>query len=128
MFWEAEERNRLRLHKLERGEKELILSRIKQMLEKDDDIVLAVVHGSFISEELFRDIDVAVYVRGGVDYLGKKFSLEKSLEEETGLPVDVNVLNNAPAWFMNRVLGKGRLIVEKYPIYEKLYLLSLDQV
>ncbi|MEM4416497.1 MAG: nucleotidyltransferase domain-containing protein, partial [Nitrososphaerota archaeon] len=125
---EAEESNRFRLRKLETSEKESILSMIKQVLEKDEDIVLAVVHGSFISEEHFRDIDVAIYVGKGVDYLSKKFSLEKKLEKETGIPVDVNVLNNAPAWFMNRVLGKGKLLVEKYPIYEKLYLLSLDQV
>ncbi|GBC69716.1 hypothetical protein HRbin01_01419 [archaeon HR01] len=128
MFWEAEESNRFRLRKLETSERESILSRIKQVLEKDEDIVLAVVHGSFISEERFRDIDVAIYVGKGVDYLSKKFSLEKKLEKETGMPVDVNVLNNAPAWFMNRALGKGKLLVEKYPIYEKLYLLSLDQV
>jgi len=127
MFRDAEERERFRLRSMDESEREKVLAKIKEVLERDEDVILAVVHGSFIKEKLFRDVDVAVYARGSVDYLNLKFRLDSSLSEAVKLPVDVKVLNDAPLWFIRRALREGRLIVEKHPIYEKLLLMSLEK-
>ncbi len=126
MYWEEEERRRFRLHEMAEAERRALLSNVRKVLENDGDVVLAVVHGSFVSREPFRDVDVAVYLRGGVDALDKKLELERVLETETGLPVDVSVLNEAPVWFVRRVLAEGTVLVERYPVLERLYLMSLD--
>jgi len=43
--------------------KEDIIYRIERYLEKRPDLLFAYVHGSFISQEKSRDIDVAIYLK-----------------------------------------------------------------
>ncbi|HID90678.1 TPA: nucleotidyltransferase domain-containing protein, partial [Candidatus Bathyarchaeota archaeon] len=85
------------------------------------------VHGSFVRDTSFRDVDVAVYVAGSVDPLDCEFRLERELRGALGLPVDVRLLNEAPPWFTARVLREGTVLVGKVGLSEGLYLRSMDE-
>lgn len=88
------------ISKKERTKIEKILSRL---LEKEDRILFAYVHGSFAEERPFQDIDVAVFVEEWqvpqervVDF---EITTSLRLEEEVKMPVDLKVLNYAPLGF-----------------------------
>ncbi len=129
MSLELEEKEFFRFYELDKESREKIIVKIKEFLSWRDEIVLAVIFGSFLSEEVFRDIDIAVYVKPVVrDYLDYKFTLEEELTNITGYPVDVKILNEAPPVFTKNVLTTGRVLVEKIPfLYEKLLLKSIDE-
>ena len=44
-------------------EKNIIFELIKDVLIKDDRLVFAYVYGSFVKDELCRDIDIGVFVK-----------------------------------------------------------------
>lgn len=85
---------------LSRSEKEQIRERLRAALEPREEVLFAYLHGSFLLEVPFEDIDVAVYLREGSsdlqDSLQYAFHLANTLERVLGLPVDVQVLNHAP--------------------------------
>jgi len=97
-------------------EREKMIETVKRLLEGDECVAVAVVHGGFLSSEVFRDIDVAVYLGGCVD-LDRRLlyaeALRERLERATGIGVDVQLLNEAPPAFVYRVLKEGRVIVER---------------
>lgn len=75
----------------------------------------AYLHGSFINEEEFGDIDIAVYLIKDAhlskDSLIKyEIDMEVKLEKLTGYPVDIRVINNAPLSFRYNVLKNGKLL------------------
>ena len=85
---------------LSHEEKERVRERLRAALEPRGEILFAYLHGSFLLDVPFEDIDVAVYLRegnvgaeGGLRYA---FRLADELEQRVGLPVDVQVLNEAP--------------------------------
>lgn len=85
---------------LSRAEKERVREHIRATLEPRGEILFAYLHGSFLLDVPFEDVDVAVYLREAeanmTDYLGYAFRLADELEKRIGLPVDVQVLNHAP--------------------------------
>jgi len=85
---------------LSREEKERVRECIRAALEPHGEILFATLHGSFLLDVPFEDIDVAVYLRegsvGAEEYLRYAFRLADELEKQVGLPVDVQVLNEAP--------------------------------
>jgi predicted nucleotidyltransferase len=97
--------------------KKTILKKLRESLDRRDEIVFAYVHGSFAEGLSFRDIDVAVYVNQkavpseeAIDY-----GLEMSaiIELETGLsPLDIKVINYAPLGF-RYYATKGILLFSK---------------
>jgi predicted nucleotidyltransferase len=73
-----------------------------------------VLHGGFVESEVFRDIDVVILLALDVgDVIDYVEGLREELEKATGLPVDVQVLNEAPPAFAYQVLSKGRILVER---------------
>lgn len=76
-----------------------ILRQIRAVMEEDDRILFAYVHGSFVRGGTYRDIDVALYFR---DDVGAEVRLDRALElgallsYRLGKPVDVHELNDAP--------------------------------
>ena len=120
MSLELEEAEKFRFCELSREDKERVVRVLKEALEKKSEITLAVLYGSFLKDYGFRDIDVAVYVCGSMNFLDYKFTLEQELEKTIGLPVDVRVLNKAPPWFIKKVLEEGRVLIKRTPfIVEK---------
>lgn len=73
------------------------------------DVLFAIVFGSFLDQEAFRDVDVAVwtasFATASVDV-----ELAASLSNAIGLPVDVRRVNDAPAPFLFHVL-RGRVLL-----------------
>jgi predicted nucleotidyltransferase len=102
-------------YSLEKKKRSVILDKIKDMLDAQGEISFAYVHGSFLDGETFGDIDIAVYLyplppRANIYY---EFALENAVEEQTGYPVDVRIINEAPLSFKFSVLRNGKCILEK---------------
>ena len=71
---------------------------LKGFLSKQDEVVFAYLHGSFVQGEEFRDVDVAVLLDDRAtrttDDVEYEISLSLKIEKElVGLPVDVKILN-----------------------------------
>jgi len=97
-------------------EKEKLLTIVRSILEKEDRIGIAVIHGGFLDSEVFRDIDVAVYMDQKLDYDGELVYIEElrdKLEKATKISMDIQLLNEAPPSFVYHVLSEGNIIVEK---------------
>jgi len=97
-------------------ERERIIEVVKRLLESEECVAVAVIHGGFLGSEVFRDVDVAVYLGECVDP-GRRLlyveALRERLEKPTDIGVDIQVLNEAPPAFVYRVLKEGRVIVER---------------
>lgn len=93
--------------------KEEIITHIRSFLEKLPDLLFAYVHGSFITDEKFRDVDVAVYLKAApVSPLQMELDLETEvLDVVKKYPVDVRILNNAPLSFRYNVIKHGKSLV-----------------
>ena len=108
--------NRTRPYNLTETERKAIEKRLRLALEKHAEISFAYLHGSFVTGEGFRDIDVAVYLRDSPpeSALRYELSLEASLmNDDNGYPVDVRILNSAPLSFRYQVIKGGLLLFEK---------------
>jgi len=94
-------------------EKERLLGFIREILSsRNDKIIFAYVHGSFIKSKTFRDIDVGLFVEGKGDfYLESDISAE--LTAAVGFEVEVKVLNDAPVPFQMAVLRDGILLFSR---------------
>ncbi|MDY6951838.1 MAG: nucleotidyltransferase domain-containing protein [Thermodesulfobacteriota bacterium] len=90
-----------------------IVETIKAVLESKPNVVFAFLHGSFLSESAFRDIDVGVFLAsedhsGDLDIeLGLSQELEDSLD--AGFPVEVKIVNKAPLSFRFHTI-RGQLL------------------
>lgn len=101
----------MKIYTLTLEDKKKIKQKIKEALIKRDEIIFAYLHGSFIEDRPFRDIDVAIYVDGNYD-LTYELELEEELTRLVDFPVDVRVINNAPVTFRFKVIG-GELLFTK---------------
>jgi hypothetical protein len=72
-------------------------------LSKRENIAFAYLHSSFLNQEKFSDIDIAVYIDekviGQVDMFDLEVNIGLEIERELRVPVDVKVLNFAPLSF-----------------------------
>lgn len=98
--------------------REEILGRIGEVLSEFIDVCFGYVFGSFLGERGFRDVDVAIYVRGEYDSYGlMKFAMRvaRTLENkvEPRMEFDVKDLNTAPITFQYEVIKGGRLVFSR---------------
>ena len=92
--------------------RENIVSEIRGILKSKDEVLVAVVFGSFIEKKFARDIDLAVYLGKEVGFyeaLEYSEKLSKEIGENIRLPVDVVVLNIADEGILMRAILKGKL-------------------
>jgi len=89
--------------------KEELLVRLGNVLRNHPDIGFAVVFGSFLEGNGFRDIDVGVWTTSSAD-ARLDLELAGSLSAALDLPVDVRRLNDAPVPFLFHAL-RGRAVV-----------------
>lgn len=97
--------------------KEEIIKKISESLSKRAEIIFAYIHGSFVQDLPFKDIDVAIFVDEGavprdeaIDY---GLRLSAIVEMETGIsPLDIKVINYAPFGF-KYYATKGNLLFSK---------------
>lgn len=79
------------------------------MLQKENHILFAYLHGSFLQNE-FRDIDIGIYTEKNLskkNQLSYELSFEEKLQHSIFHPVDVRILNNAPLSFSFSVIKNG---------------------
>lgn len=107
--------NREKAKKLPKAEKETIVNRITKSLEVHQEISFAYIHGSFLQESNFRDIDVAVYLKNTPESpLQYELQLEAELMKSLGkFTIDVRVLNASPLSFCYHVIKGGRILMAR---------------
>ena len=82
-----------------------IHQRLRQLLEVRPEISFAYLHGSFIGDVAYHDVDVALYLEPPTaDPFDYQMALSVEMTRALRLPVDVQVLNNAPLGFQHSVL------------------------
>jgi len=93
-------------------ERERLTRAIKGRLLQERDIVFAYLHGSFLTEESFRDIDVGIF-SGVAKDLSFESDLSFELSTAIGYELDVRVINGAPVAFQMAALRNGRLLLSR---------------
>jgi predicted nucleotidyltransferase len=102
-----------RQYKMDYKAKENIKSAIREILKTKTEVGFAFLHGSFLEERSFHDIDVAVFISEDEipeDFLDYELSLSSILEGRVRLPIDVKILNHAPIAFRYEVT-RGKVIL-----------------
>lgn len=86
---------------------------LREVLESEEGIEAAYLHGSFAKgrEHEESDVDIGVLVTDGQDFNFNDISrISSRLEERTGRKVDLRVLNSSDIRFVNNVLKDGEII------------------
>jgi hypothetical protein len=95
-------------HRLDAEARARLIDRLGAAMSRRPDVLFALVFGSLLDRESFRDVDVGVWTlesaRPSVD-----LELAATLSDEVGLPVDVRRLNDAPVPFLFHAL-RGRAV------------------
>jgi uncharacterized protein len=79
-------------------------------LQAHEEVAFAFVHGSFLLDGPFRDIDVAVFLGPSTPHPAERaLELGEQLSALVRMPVDVRALNDAPVTFRFHAL-RGRLL------------------
>lgn len=95
--------------RIDAKKRESLANKLKEALICDQRIIFAYIFGSFIREEAFRDVDVAIFTKGKTGF-DLESDLSLKLSEAIGFNVEVRVLNRAPLSFQMAVLREGRLL------------------
>lgn len=82
---------------------------IKDRLSREPGLLFAYLHGSFVTSETFRDIDIGLYARDHTD-VSYEAALSYELSQTLGQEVEVKVINGAPVAFQMAVLRDDRLL------------------
>jgi len=89
--------------KQNRDIKEEIIQKLKNFLYEEREIIFAYLHGSFLNENEFNDVDIALYLDKKalkkINPVDLEISLSLRLEKDVKVPVDVKILNDAPLCF-----------------------------
>lgn len=118
--------DKLKYYVLSSEEKNTLLEKLKNILYGLS-VELAVVFGSFVELDSFRDIDIAVYRRDTC--LEDILKLGTMVEEALGYPVDIIPLDIISPRFRLHILTKGIVILEETSgLYEYLLKRSLDEL
>lgn len=101
-------------YRLTPREKARVTVALRDLLAFREEVLFAYLHGSFVSGNKFRDIDVAVYLDHGRwtrrDSLQYQANLARDLSRALRLPVDVTVLNVAPLGLRHDAVS-GRVLI-----------------
>ncbi len=99
----------LKYYELSLEEKYRIVERVRRLLEKEEDIIFAYVHGSFVERRFFRDIDIAIWLKDVT--ISFYYVVEFPTKVNIGIPLDMQVLNEAPLPFKYHVFTEGTLLI-----------------
>ena len=93
-------------------EREQLIKKITDRLLLKKDIVFAYIHGSFLTSESFRDIDIGIFVSTAKDFIFES-DISYELSSALGYEVEVRIINNAPAAFQMSVLRDGKVLFSR---------------
>ncbi|SFR03837.1 type VII toxin-antitoxin system MntA family adenylyltransferase antitoxin [Desulfoscipio geothermicus] len=96
-------------------EKTSLLEKLTHTLNKQTNAAFAYIHGSFLDDQAFGDVDIAIYYAENnlppkEQIIQHELSLEMILQEKFNYLFDVRIINNAPLSFCYNVLKNGRLL------------------
>jgi hypothetical protein len=101
-------------------ERDRLIRQLSDLLQNRSEILLAMVHGSFLAGGPFRDVDLALYLDpGGIRReVFRHYEVEQGVRwsEDLGLPVDVRLLNDAPVSFRYHAL-KGAVVFVREEVF-----------
>ncbi|MEW5767999.1 MAG: nucleotidyltransferase domain-containing protein [bacterium] len=96
------------------AEREKIVEKIKDYLSQKEKIVFASLYGSFVRDEPFRDIDIALLIKEPIqDCLGLESDLSYEMTSVTGYPAEVRIINKAPVALQMAVLRERKLLFSR---------------
>jgi predicted nucleotidyltransferase len=98
--------DQIQFYKLGRKEKEAIIRKIGEILEKDKRIRLAIIFGSLTTRNYVRDIDICINSNPKLNFK-ELLELNAKIELELGVPVDMVELENLPKNLQANVLKNG---------------------
>lgn len=102
-----------RFFRLDKGKRRALTDLLVEILRHEQAILFAFLHGSFLSEPAFRDIDVAIFLDAEPPdgYLNVELDLSQRIEDalECEFPVEVKIVNQAPLSFRFSVI-QGSLL------------------
>jgi hypothetical protein len=94
------------------SKKEKIIKKIENLIQGREEIIFAYIFGSFIEEESFNDIDIAIYLNENKTSSKSTFyeiELSNQIEKRINMSIDIIRLNFAPDSIVHRAT-KGLLI------------------
>jgi hypothetical protein len=92
-------------------QREDVARNLTRALGDEPDVSFAYLHGSFVSQPAFRDVDVAVWLAADAAAAkDRQEDLSERLTRRIGVPIDVRPLNDAPLSFRFHAL-QGRLLL-----------------
>lgn len=94
--------------------KKVLIEEISDILKAKEYILFAYLFGSFISGDVFKDIDIGVFISGAESksLLKLELMLEGEVEDAIHMPVDIRIINHAPPSFVYNMLKGGIVIVD----------------
>ena len=105
-------------------ERQAAIETIRRRLDNRPEILCAYLHGSFLTEGPYRDIDVAVWIDPAPHSPGAvtryMLDLSTDLSVALGQPVDVQVLNRAALPFRHHALKGQPLVVRDWEWLDEL--------
>jgi uncharacterized protein len=91
-------------------DRERVILELAAALQSHDDVAFAYVHGSFLLDGPFRDIDVAAFFGPSTPHPAERaLDLGEQLSALVRMPVDARALNDAPVTFRFHAV-RGRLL------------------
>jgi len=109
--------------------RENVIKKLREILGKKKEIVLAIVFGSFVEYEKARDIDIAIYTIEKKDELESYIyadELAEELRKYLNKPIDIIVLNNVGEGILQRALKGIPIIVRNKRLYIGLKMLAIE--
>ncbi len=95
-----------RLYKVDSAKRSSLVEELRAEVMREPEVVFAYGYGSFLESEAFHDVDVGVCLVTDEPEKAtvKALALAQRLRARVGFPVDVRILNQAPASFVFHVL------------------------
>ena len=113
-----------RPRKVSDEQRDRLIHKLKDLLQGRTEVLLALLHGSFMTGGPFRDVDIALLLDSSS--IGREGFREYELEQgvrwslDLGMPIDVRLLNDAPVTFRYHALKGTVLLVRDMNVLEEL--------
>jgi len=111
-------------YKISEKEKGKLISIISKVLKADQKVIFAYLFGSFVSNDVFNDIDIFIFFPESENYFLYLSNLREELYDamiKAGInrysidDFDLKAINDAPYDFAMDILCNGMLIIDKEP-------------
>lgn len=89
-----------------------LIENLVQRLKKNEEILALILYGSYVREESYRDIDVAVVIRPGYYKNLKKLQFLTDIVSELPSVFDIHIFQDLPLYIQERVLNEGKILLD----------------